>query len=421
MGRGRALALALAGTAALSGGGVLAGCGSSAKRPPGDEIKGTTLTIYSSGPQNGASRVAELAVLSGEQLALADAHDRIGKYRIVLRALNDSTPQRGEWDPGQTSTNAHTALADPTAIGYLGEFNSGASAVSIPLLNRLGIPQISPTSTAVGLTSAGAGASPGEPGKYYPTGVRTFVRIVPNDAIQAAAQVALQLRQGCHSTFVLDDGEVDGQDTATTFAVAAQRRGLHLAGSQPFDPHATDYSSLATAVAKTGADCVFISAITESNAVLLTKQIASALPNAKLFGSAGMAESTYADAAEGGIPRTLDAQLMITVATLDPASYPPSARAFYAAYAHRYGIPQPYAIYGYEAMSLMLSAISKATDHGHKPARRSRVRAALLATRDRHGVLGTYSITHEGDTTLRRYGVYRIIDGRLVFWTAIAA
>lgn len=223
MRRRRALALALAGTAALTGGGVLTGCGSGAKTPAGDQIKGTTLTIYSSGPQNGASRGAAGAVLSGEQLALADVHDRIGKYRIVLKALNDSTPQRREWDPGQTSTNAHTALADPTTVGYLGEFNSGASAVSIPLLNRLGVAQISPTSTAVGLTSAGAGASPGEPDKYYPTGVRTFVRIVPNDAVQAAAQVALQLRQGCRSTFVLDDGEVDGQDTATTFAVAAQR------------------------------------------------------------------------------------------------------------------------------------------------------------------------------------------------------
>ncbi len=422
MGRGRALALALAGTAALTGTGVLAGCGgSSTKTPPGDEVKGTTLTIYSSGPQHGASSVAADAVLSGEQLALADAHGRVGKYRIALRALDDSTPQRGEWDPGQTSTNAHTALANPTTIGYLGEFNSGASAVSIPLLNRLGIPQISATSTAVGLTSAGAGASPGEPDKYYPTGVRTFARIVPNDAVQAAAQVSLQLRQGCRSTFVLDDGEVDGQDTATTFAVAAQRGGLHVAGSQPFDPHATDYRSLATAVAQTGADCVFISAITESNAVLLTKQIAGAMPNAKIFGSAGMAESTYTDASLGGIPKDLDGQVMITVATLDPAAYPPSARAFYATYAHRYGIAQPYAIYGYEAMSLMLNAISRATDHGRAHARRSKVRAALFATRDRRSVLGTYSITHEGDTTLRRYGVYRIVDGQLVFWTAISA
>ena len=69
----------------------------------------------------------------------------------------------------------------------------------------------------------------------------------------------------------------------------------------------------------------------------------------------------------------------------------------------------------------MLNAISRATDHGRTSARRSKVVAALFATRDRRSVLGTYSINHQGDTTLRRYGVYRIVDGRLVFWTAISA
>ena len=418
----RRQALAFAGGVALATGIGLAGCGGKGvtEAPPGDQVKGTTLTIYSSVPLHGASSAAAHAVLAGEQLALAQARGGIGKYRIVLRSLDDSTVQRSTWDPGQTSTNAHVATANPTTIGYVGEFNSGASAVSIPLLNRLDIAQISPASTAVGLTSSGAGATPGEPEKYYPTGVRTFARIVPNDTVQAAAQVRLQLHQGCHKTFVLGDGEVDGQDMATTFAVAAQRGGLKLAGSQPFDPGATDYRSLATSVAQTGADCVLISAITENHAVLLTKQIVAALPNAQIFGTAGLAESTYADASDGGIPRSLDSQVLITNPTLDPSSYPPAGRAFFDFFTRRYGVPQPAAIYGYEAMSLLLSAISKATDHGQRPARRSKVVAALFATRGRRSVLGTYSLTKDGDTTLRRYGVYRIVDGRLVFSAVIA-
>ena len=36
-------------------------------------------------------------------------------------------------------------------------------------------------------------------------------------------------------------------------------------------------------------------------------------------------------------------------------------------------------------------------------------------------MLGTYSITPDGDTTLRRYGVYRIMGGRLRFWKQIDA
>ncbi len=396
---------------------LLGGCGG-ADTTRG-RISGRTLTIYASAPLHGASSVNGEAVLSGARLALAQVGGRVGRYRILFRPLDDSTPQRGGWDPGQTTQNARLAVRDGTTIGYIGELNSGASAISIPLLNRAGIPQISPTSTAVGLTSAGAGASPGEPQKYYPTGVRTYASVIPNDSIQANAQVRLQRSMGCRKAYVLDDGEVDGEDTATSYELAARTASLPVAGVQSFDPRATDYSSLAAAVAQTGADCVLISAITESGAVLLTKQIAAALPDARIFGAAGLAESTYTDPAQGGIPSSLDARVLITAATLDASAYPASGRAFFASYERRFGLPEPDAIFGYEAMSLMLDAISRATRHGTSTATRSQVVSAIFATRERHSVLGTYSIDHNGDTTLRRYGVYRVVAGQMVFWKAI--
>jgi branched-chain amino acid transport system substrate-binding protein len=396
---------------------TLAGCG--VRAPDSDAIHGRTLTIYSSVPLHGASSVNARAVIGGETLALLANHGRVGRYRIVLKTLDDSTPQRDEWDPTQTTINARKAINDPTTIGYIGEFNSGASAVSIPLLNRLGIAQISPASTAVGLTSGAPGAEPGEPAKYYPTGKRTYVRIVPSDAVQAVVQVRLQKNLGCTKTYVLDDGEVDGSDTAASFQVAAHTGGLKVVGIQAFDPHATDYRPVAASIAQSRADCVLISALTESNAVLLTKQVAAALPDVRIFGSAGVAESTFTNPLQGGLPEGLDPRVMVTVATLAPDAYPPAGRQFFAAYARRYGTPQPYAIFGYEAMSLMLSAVARATGSGTDQARRSAVVDALFDTRDRSSVLGTYSIQKTGDTTLRRYGVYRVLDGRLSFWTAI--
>ena len=69
----------------------------------------------------------------------------------------------------------------------------------------------------------------------------------------------------------------------------------------------------------------------------------------------------------------------------------------------------------------MLSAIDRATDDGTLPAVRSKVRDAIFDTPDRHSVLGTYSINRNGDTTLRRYGVYTIVEGQLTFWEAIDA
>jgi branched-chain amino acid transport system substrate-binding protein len=395
---------------------VMSGCGSGDR--PGGRIHGNTLSIYFSGPLHGASSVAARAALNGARLALASAHDRVGKYRIVLKALDDGTPQSGGWDPSQTTLNARLASQDPTTIGYLGEFNSGASAVSIPLLNRAGIAQISSGSTAVGLTSAGTGAAPGEPQKYYPLGIRTFARVIPNDAIQAIALVRAQQTLGCHSTFVLDDGEVDGEDTALTFVLTAQSAALRVVGVQAFPRHAPDYSSLAAGVAGSGADCVLISAIDEPSSVLLTEQLAHLLPDARIFASNGLADRAYTDPGAGGIPASLDSRVVVASATLAASTYPPAGQAFLAEYARMFGATEPSAMYGSAAMGLMLRAISRATDGGHGAAQRSKVIAAISSTSRIQSLLGTYRINSAGDTTIDRYGIYRIVHGRLSFLEA---
>jgi branched-chain amino acid transport system substrate-binding protein len=164
---------------------------------------------------------------------------------------------------------------------------------------------------------------------------------------------------------------------------------------------------------------VLISALTESGAALVTRQIAAAMPTAQIFGTAGIAESTFTDPAAGGIPLSLDDRILLTCATVVPGSGPSGTRAFYTAYDRSYGAAQPDAIYGYEAMSLILSAISRASDGGRQTVRRSEVLAALFHTRRRQSVLGTYSLRPDGDTTIRRYGIYRIVDGEMSYWTSL--
>jgi branched-chain amino acid transport system substrate-binding protein len=394
---------------------TLAGCGPA---PEANRIHGQRLVVYMSVPLHGASNAVARAEVRAARLALAQAGGRIGKYLIQLKVLDDSLPQGDGWDPSQTSLNARLAAQDAHAIGYLGELNSGASAVSIPLLNRAGIAQVSPGSAAVGLTSSGPGASPGEPDKYYPTGLRTFVRVVPSDAVEAQAQVALEQRMGCQNTFVLQDGEIDGAGEAITFVLTAQSRGLAVLAVQAFPPHSLDYRGLAASVAATSADCVLISALDGPSAALLAREVGVTLPNAKIFASSSLAQPSFTDADHGGLAPALDSRVLVLSPALAASAYPVATRSVLAAYTRRSGVPGPEAVFGYAAMQLMLDAIRRATDDGRKPAQRSKVVAALFARGTHQSVLGPYTIDADGDTSISSYGVYRIADGRLRFWRA---
>ena len=108
---------------------------------------GKSLTIYSSLPLQGASRPQSEDVIRGEKLALKQAGNKAGDFTIKYVSLDDATAAAGKWEAGQTSANARKAAQDDSAIAYLGEFNSGASAISIPITNEAGILQVSPSNT----------------------------------------------------------------------------------------------------------------------------------------------------------------------------------------------------------------------------------------------------------------------------------
>ena len=167
-------------------------------------------------------------------------------------------------------------------------------------------------------------------------------------------------------------------------------------------------------------DCLLIAALPSPGAVAVTVQLAAALPNASIFATAPLAANAYVNPAAGGLPAAVGSRVTLTSPAPGEEALSPSGRAFDAEFTRRYGPPQPDAILGYESTSLLLDAIRRASDGGRRPVRRSLVRLALFSTRARGSVLGTYSVTPAGDTTLRDYAVYRVLGGRLDFWKVIA-
>jgi branched-chain amino acid transport system substrate-binding protein len=381
---------------------------------------GGTVNVYSSLPLQGASRPQTTAMVEGIKLALDQRGGKAGETTVKYTSLDDSTAQAGTWTPEATQANARKVAQDDAAVAYIGEFNSGASAISIPLLNEVPIAQVSPANTYVGLTSDEPGSEPGEPEKFYPTGERNYLRIVPKDTVQAAAIATLMKEDGCKKPYILNDKEVYGAGLARNLESSAKEQGLDVLGNEGIDPKAPNFRSQAAAMKSAGADCFVFSGITANGAVQMYKDVAAALPDAKLYGPDGVAESGFADPAEGGIPASVADRTKLSVATLSPDEYPAEGQKFFKDFKSKYGEanPDPYSIYGYEAMSLVLDACEKL---GAKCSDKQAMIDQLFNTKGRESVLGTYDIDENGDTTLTDYGIYTVKGGELVFDETIKA
>jgi len=379
---------------------------SAASGSSGSSSSGKTVDFYSSLPLQGASTAQTTPMVNGMKLALQQAGGKAGQWTVKYTALDDSTAAAGKWDPGQTAADARKAAADPKAVFYMGEFNSGASEVSIPILNEAGLPMVSPANTYVGLTTNQPGSAPGEPQKYYPTGTRTYLRIVPIDSIQAASDLLAMKQAGCTKVAVANDKEAYGQGLATLLGLEKANYGVNIVSDTGIDPTAPNFRSYAATVKGQGADCFFFAGIVSNGAVQITKDVHAALPTAKVFGGDGVCTDSYTSAKKGGVPASLYPLLQCTVATQKLSAYP-GGKDFLAAYSKAYGTssPDPYAIYGYEVMKLGLDTVAKLGAQGNS---KSAVLKALFATTNRNSVLGTYGFNKDGDTTLKSYGLYKV-------------
>jgi branched-chain amino acid transport system substrate-binding protein len=213
------LAAAATAVAALAGGAT--GCGGDQSK--GGKVKGDTLTIFSSLPLEGPESERAKSILRAEKLALEQAGGKVGGFKVNFSFQSDATPNGGKpgWDPNQVADNARKAVEDLRTIAYVGELDSGASAVSIPITNEAGFAQVSPGATSVGLTKRVPGAEKGEPDKYYPSGERNFVRVVPGDDVEASSAVAWARKLGTRSVYVLSDRSLEGDGLAELFRISA--------------------------------------------------------------------------------------------------------------------------------------------------------------------------------------------------------
>ena len=365
----------------------------------------TTLTVYASMPLQGPAGPDSQAAANGARLALSAAGGKVGGLVVKLAVLDDSTPKAARWTPEQTADNARIAVRDRTAIAYLGDGPSGATAISLPILNAAGIPQVSPTSGYQGLTGT-QDADKGEPEKYYPSGVRSFARPVPGDEIQARALIESLDDAGCRSVVVLDDRDVAGRGLAAAVAREAAAAGVEVLQREGLREGA-DVTDAASRIAERGADCVVFAGAMGPSVPELFDALHAADPQLRLFGGDGVASDAFAGA--------LDARTQARTRVTAPPGLReplPEVRAFARRYRATFGLAgRDAALYGYDAMRLVLAAIARAGSAGND---RAAVTRALFTLGERPSPLGPYRIGRDGDASRTAYSLLEVRDGRLV-------
>jgi branched-chain amino acid transport system substrate-binding protein len=383
-----------------------------------DNSKGK-IKLYSSWPLTGASEQLGGDAAESIKMALEDFGGAAGGYALEYQALDDGiAAKNGAWDAGKEAENGNKVVNDVDAMVYMATYNSGAAAISIPILNAVqpgGMAMISYANTAVQLTKNYPTNETGYPDKLYPSGKRNYMRVVPADDIQGAAAANWALNtQGRKKAYVLHDNQIYGKGVATIFADTFKKLGGEVIDIKPFDPEAPEYGGLMDGIAAESPDILYLGAIVNLNASKLLQDMRDrmSVDDVTFLGPDGLVNQAFidgaGDAAEGAF---------ITFAGLPPQQLKGAGADWYQAMKQRLGHePDAYSVYAYETAVVVMQAIDKA---GTKD--RAKILDAMFATEGFVGLLGTWSFTETGDTSATTMSLNVVKDKQITFQEEIAA
>jgi ABC-type branched-subunit amino acid transport system substrate-binding protein len=236
---------------------------------------------------------------------------------------------------------------------------------------------------------------------------------VPSDRTQADALLAFMRAEGVRRLALVTDEDPSGRALATRVRALAREAAVSVVAREEIDVHAREHEEAVARIAEARADAVLDATGARAGSARLWRELHRRGPSLLLFGPAGLADASFVatlGAAEG----------MARIVRPVPhrgGERPPAARRLARVFAARYGRASlPEALYGYESMRSVLAAIERAA----RAAPDGRVtRAAVVReyfrTQPRESVLGPYAIDAAGDTSLRRWAAFRVVDGELRF------
>jgi len=397
-----------------------AGCGggSSTNTP----AEGQTLVVGVDLPFQGSAKDASDDTWNAMGLYLDQLGGKAGKYKVELKKYDNSTAAKGAWDDATCTKNANDHVANANEVAVMGTYNSGCAKLEAPVLNqdpKGPMLMVSHANTNPGLTKTW---DAGEPAKYFPSGKRSYARVVTTDDIQgpAAAQFAAK-DLGVKKCFVIDDTETYGKGVADTFAAEAAKQNVTVVGRTSWKKTDANYTALFGQAKAAGADCVFFGGIYDNNGGQLTKDKVAVLGDntaVKLIAPDGF--TGYPDFLK--LTESAGAYLTFAGLSTDPIKAAGGKPAkFLDDYKAKYGadVRTSYALYGVQALQVILAAIEKSD--GTRKSVRDQVFEGSGVSIDAGTAMIGKAITIDpksGDVSAKDISVELVKDGKETFHKA---
>lgn len=358
---------------------TLAACGKQSAENANEVIVKIGSVAPVTGPQTHIGKDNE----NGAQMAIDEANAQGimldgKKAKFVLLSEDDAA------DP-KTATNVAQKLVDQKVKGVIGHLNSGTTIPASKIYHDAGVPQISPSATAI---------------PYTAQGFKSAFRLMTNDEQQGRVlgQFAAS-KLGAKKIALIDDRTAYGQGLADQFEKAAKAGGAEIVGREYTTDKSTDFTAILTSIKGKNPDLIFFGGMDPQGGPM-AKQMKQLGLNAKLLGGDGLQTVQFitlaAEAADGVIASSPGV----------PLESMPGGKAFSDKFNAKYGKIQLYAPYAYDATNAMLKAMQAA--NSADPAKYLPELTKINFT----GVTGQVAFDAKGDIKGGAVTLYQVKSGK---------
>lgn len=321
---------------------------------------------------------------NGVKMAIDEINDAggvdLGGKKVKLELISEDD----QADP-KTATTVAQRFVDQKVSGIIGHLNSGTTIPASKIYSDAGIPQISPSATAV---------------TYTAQGFKTAFRVMANDAQQGKVLGGYAVKLGAKKVAIIDDRTAYGQGLADEFEKAAKAAGAEVVRREFTTNQETDFNAILTTIKGSKPDLIFFGGM-DAQGAPLKKQAKKLGINAKIMGGDGTQTPEFIKLAGA------DSEGMIASIPGVPTEQMPGGKEFAEKFKAKFGTEvQLYAPFCYDAVKVMVGAMQKAGSSD--PAKY----LPELAKTEYSGATGNIAFDEKGDLKNGAVTVYTVKNGK---------